>query len=139
VAGRQIRWASLGRVAAIAAAVLAAIVSLPALLGGERPPPVPGDVGLVPSPSVAATEPALPAPAAATAEPPPVRSGAVEREGGRGGGQQASGHKRQHRQSRDRDQSGAEDQSQQAWAPAATYAPAPVYSPPAPGEFRFER
>jgi hypothetical protein len=48
MAGRQIRWQSVGRVAAIAAAVIAGIVSLPALLGSDKPPPVPSDVGLAP-------------------------------------------------------------------------------------------
>jgi len=49
--GRQIRWSSVGRAAAIAAAAIAGVAALPALLGGDRPPPVPADVGLVPPPA----------------------------------------------------------------------------------------
>src|SRR5436190_23513449 len=51
MAGRQIRWRSVGRAAAVAAAVIAGIISLPALLGSDKPPPVPADVGLAPSPT----------------------------------------------------------------------------------------
>ena len=58
VAGRRIRWGTAGRAAAIGAAGIAAIFSLPALLGNDRPPPVPDDVGLVPPPAAAPTPPA---------------------------------------------------------------------------------
>src|SRR3954463_9998393 len=67
VAGRQIRWSSVGRVAAVVAAAIAGIVSLPALLGSDAPPPVPPDVGITPAP-VAAT----PAPVEAPTPPPPA-------------------------------------------------------------------
>jgi hypothetical protein len=64
MAGRQIRWRSAGRAAAIAVAVIAGIISLPALLGSDRPPPVPDDVGVAPpSADVGSVRAALPKPA----------------------------------------------------------------------------
>src|SRR3954466_11680414 len=65
VAGRQIRWASVGRAAAVVAAAIAGIVSLPALLGSDAPPPVPADVGLAQAPLTT-----QPAPVKARATPP---------------------------------------------------------------------
>ena len=49
--GRRIRWANAGRAAAIAAAVLAGLATLPALLGEDEPPPLPEDVGLAGGPA----------------------------------------------------------------------------------------
>jgi len=60
MAGRQIRWPGVGRVAVIGAAVIAAIAALPALMGSDRPPPVPEDVGLLPAPSASVPEPLPP-------------------------------------------------------------------------------
>ncbi len=58
----------MGRVAAIVAAAIAGIASLPALLGSGAPPPVPPDVGLTPAPASldppAAFPPPNPAPKA---------------------------------------------------------------------------
>src|SRR2546423_1240045 len=61
MAGRQIRWRSVGRAAAGAAAVIAGVISLPALLRSDKTPPVPADVGLAPTPASA--------PVASPAEP----------------------------------------------------------------------
>jgi len=142
VAGRQIRWASLGRVAAIAAAVLAAIVSLPALLGGERPPPVPADVGLAP-PAVA--EPVAPAVMPAETSQPVANPEHLQPKGKNRLRKRDANTGRREQPRRDlrsphrkhRNEGG--EQVARAPAPAPTYVPAPVYSPPPPGEFRFER
>src|SRR4051794_11994308 len=60
MAPRQIRWGTLGRVLAVVAAAVAGIVSLPALLGSDSPPPVPADVGLAPAPTTASQSPLIP-------------------------------------------------------------------------------
>jgi hypothetical protein len=62
--GRRIRWGSLVRLAAVAAAVLAGLAVLPALLGSDEPPPLPEDVGLA--------EVAPPAPPEAPVTPDPT-------------------------------------------------------------------
>jgi hypothetical protein len=133
VKGSQIRWASVGRVAAIVAAALAGIASLPALLGGDAPPPVPPDVGLAPPPVAAASIPG------ADASPPvPAAKPAKRRRGHRHAPRPTShraGHGRRHRRHHGHATDGATSE-----APSAIYGPAPLYSPaPAPGEFRIER
>jgi hypothetical protein len=81
MAGRRIRWAAAGKLAAIAAAVLAGLAALPALLGGDEPPPLPEDVGLgqvaPPAPAATATTPETAAPTGAA--PLPVKSPAANR------------------------------------------------------------
>src|SRR5262245_52164389 len=73
MAGRQIRWPSVGRAAAIGLAVVAAIAALPALLGSGSPPPVPDDVGLAPRPPIAVS-----APVAAPRPPEPKKTPPVK-------------------------------------------------------------
>ena len=138
VGGRQIRWQSVGRAAAIAAAVIAGIVSLPALLGSDRPATrSPGRGPLAPARGTCprgdsrpvrgttdgtaalteATEGAISVPPTA---PSPPR------------------HRRDRHRRRHHDPQASVVTT--APAPSPTYAPAPIYSPPPqPGEFRFER
>ena len=146
MSGRRIRWANAGRAAAIAAAVLAGLATLPALLGEDKPPPLPEDVGLAgvapapppPMPPAPVTPPeaAMRAPMGAARDP--AAGGAARREsagrrgrhddgrrddGGRGAGRR-----------RGDSQSGAE-----ATAPAYV----PSYVPPVPAtslrsEFQIE-
>src|SRR5215204_6209442 len=78
MAGRQIRWPGVERVAVIGAAVIAAIAAFPALMGSDRPPPVPADVGLVPLPPAPAPQP-LP-----HAAPVPRRGGSHQNRLGKG-------------------------------------------------------
>src|SRR4051794_29474796 len=68
MAPRQIRWGTVGRVAAVAAAGITGIVSLPALLASGSPPPVPSDVGLAPPPTTA-SQPLFNPPSAPPAHP----------------------------------------------------------------------
>src|SRR3954465_10718049 len=82
--GRQIRWGTVGRAAAVVAAAIAGIVSLPALLGSDAPPPVPPDVGLTPP---VASAPMSPVPSA------PVRPRA---------GHRLARHRQRRERSRDR-------------------------------------
>jgi hypothetical protein len=128
-----------GRAAAIAAAVVAGIVSLPALLGSDRPPPVPPDVGLTPPPAPdpvpaepSPLEPPIPAAPEEGAAPPRTAKHHLVREkrarGSRSGHQRGRGH----------------HQPQRPATPPApqttpSYLPPPIYAPPAqPREFRFE-
>jgi hypothetical protein len=120
---RQIRWASVGRVAAIVAAAIAGILSLPALLGGDAPPPVPPDVGLTQAP-IPAAPPAAPQPPAPQSrkqpEPPHSRS-------------RPRPVRRPHHH-----------HPTHAAAGTVTAIPAPAYVPsyppaPQPSEFQFER
>jgi hypothetical protein len=134
MAGTQIRWRSVGRGAAIAAAVIAGIFSLPALLGNDKPPPVPPDVGLAP--------PAA-APQAAAA-PPPASSASPSRSShhrmARRRPHRRRSHPRRQRSHTDRRHYTHHDQPRATPAPSS-YSP-PVYSdvpaPPRP-EFGFER
>jgi hypothetical protein len=141
----QLRWASVGRAVAIAAAVIAAIAGLPALLGSDRPPPVPADVGLAtvdptdvwlpPDPAPVSDAAAARTPSSAYAKPSPkpakrrpAKGGRPERHARRRGGERAER----------RPGAAAPAPSVQAVSPA--YLPAPSYSPPSvTGEFRFER
>lgn len=138
VAGRKIRWANAGRAAAIAAAVLAGLASLPALLGGDEPPPLPEDVGLAqvaPSSVTAPPAPAAPVPVKPpkAAEPPKKRLAAKE----------AAAARRDARRSK-RENSAGDDSD--AVAPAVTFIPtySPTYTPSYPAvppreAFDFER
>ena len=127
MSGRQIRWASVGRVAAIVAAAIAGIISLPALLGGDAPPPVPSDVGLAPPPiaSMAPHAPQPPAPPPQHVTKPhhhnPPRPKLVKRT-----------HRRRHHHQKSSPPDGA------SLPPVPTYVPS-YAPPPRPGEFQFER
>jgi hypothetical protein len=145
--GRQIRWGSVGRAAAIAAAAIAGIVSLPAVLGSDKPPPVPADVGLAPQPQARVpvagpAEPALPNPAS---KAHPGGSGEFFRHirnnspKGRRLGRKAPNRRRSSKVSHPR-----AEHAPPTPPPPSSPVPAspPVYSyvPPASsGEFRFER
>jgi hypothetical protein len=132
MAGRQIRWPSVGRAAAIGLAVIAAIAALPALLGSDGPPPVPEDVGLVPPPVPVGAE----APEPLGPEPPPLpvkRAGNVGREARP---QAGSGSPAQKGRSPQEKRPADDGESEVAAEPVC---PAPVYSPPASsGEFQIE-
>jgi hypothetical protein len=125
-----------GRAAAIGAAVIAGIVSLPALLGSDRPPAVPPDVGLTPRPAVdpipagaAAIEPpAPPAPKERSVDRRPAKPHVVREHSARPKRSRHHGHHRER------------PRPKASPPPPPIYAPAPVYvPPPQPGEFRFER
>jgi hypothetical protein len=115
-----------GRAVGIAVAVVAGIISLPALLGSDRPPAVPADVGLAPPP--AEPVPAdVPATTPAAMPRPPKRA--------KGG--------RQHRRKRSHPRHHPHRDAPEAAVPPSTsaYTP-PVYSyipPAARPEFGFER
>jgi hypothetical protein len=146
MAGRQIRWASVGRIAAIAAAALAGIASLPALLGGDAPPPVPADVGLAPPPTTNPNPTAAPPPPMIAATPPSKPPRPARRESAKfGHPEPASGDRRRDHDDRGRDHSGKGRAGAQAVVesppvPTVVAAP-PVYSSPSPssgGEFQIE-
>jgi hypothetical protein len=127
-------------VGAIAAAVIAGIVSLPALLGSDRPPPVPPDVGLRPPPAqpVPAVVPPAPDPAASPRPGAPGRDRRDRRLAARKRRRERS--RRKHQRPRRRSRAHGADWSNAAPSPPP-YAP-PVYShvpPPSHGEFEFER
>jgi hypothetical protein len=140
VAGRQIRWRSVGRAAAIAAAAIAGIISLPALLGSDKPPPVPPDVGLRPAPAEP-TPAATPQAAASPDTPPP----AVPKRAP--GNRHRLAERNRHREQSHPDRERRHPRHQQhnplpetTPAPTPSYTP-PVYSyvPPPPPEFGIER
>jgi hypothetical protein len=145
MAGRQIRWQSVGRAAAVVAAVIAGIVSLPALLGSDKPPPVPADVGLV-----APSAPPVPAPPPTATSPPPgppapqrSRHRLAKRNPAR---ERSRPHRERSHPRRKRSHLHSRRHSHRpdvtpAPVTTATYAP-PVYSyipPPAPDDFGIER
>jgi hypothetical protein len=138
MAGRRIRWASVGRAAAIALAVIGGLIALPALLGGGSPPPVPADVGLAPPPATAQLPPApaVPPPALPVERPQGKRDHGRERSLPR----RARSHpERKRLHARHRHHDNTEAPSAPALPPLSA---APTYSyvpPPSPGEFRFER
>jgi hypothetical protein len=153
VAGLQIRWRSLGRAGAIAAAAIAGILSLPALLGGDRPPPVPADVGLAP---VQEAPPATATPVTKMAATPDRRAsqGRHSRQGGehphlrreRSHPRLERSHPRKQPRPRRVQPHPAADDSPSHPAPSvpppSPPASSPAYSyvpPPSPGEFRIER
>ena len=146
--GRQIRWASAGKIAAIAAAALAGVASLPAVLGSDAPPPVPADVGVVAPPSgappaAAPTEARLPTPSSSApgSEKRLVKEGKQRRrrkQPHRHGVRVREQREHPHR-IREQSHRHAEDPPSVPALPL-TVAP-PVYSqapPPSPGEFRIE-
>jgi hypothetical protein len=134
MAGRQIRWMSLGKVVAIAAAAIVGIVSLPALLGSDAPPPVPPDVGLSPAPVAT-----VPLPAQRSAGLPPVAPKP------RPAKHPLARHERvRERPHPHRERPHDHHKADNTRAPPTTLPPtssSPVYSqapPPAPGEFQIE-
>ena len=152
--GRQIRWQSVGRAAAIVAAGIAGIASLPALLGSDKPRPVPPDVGLMSPPASAALPPSPQSPAATP------QSQASRRQSRASTGRRPHSRLAERRRRRRPDRHGAREERKPGhWhrgegsdrgdvtppPPPAPVAPAyspPTYSylpPPNPGEFTFER
>ena len=137
MAGRKIRWANAGRAAAIAAAVLAGLASLPALLGGDEPPPLPEDVGLAqvaPPPVAVPPAPVAPVPA----KPPKADRARNKRLAAR----EAAAARRDPRRSKRENDSAGDDSD--TVAPAVTfipaYGPTPSYPAIPPREaFDFER
>jgi hypothetical protein len=53
VRGKRVRWANVGRLAAVLAGCLALLGLLPRVLAAPEPPPLPPDVGLAPEPVTA--------------------------------------------------------------------------------------
>jgi hypothetical protein len=128
-----------GRAAAIAAAVIAGIASLPALLGSDRPPPLPADVGLVPPPQAADAAVAAPAarPAAGDrvkprADHPDLALAADRRSRSHGRRRKRTHPPRHARPAQPAPAISAQPSS--AAPPAYSYVP-----PPSSGEFRIER
>jgi hypothetical protein len=134
-----------GRAAGIGAAVVAGIISLPALLGSDRPPPVPPDVGLAPPPAE---------PVQAAVPPPPAPPIRAPKRPGRGDHRLATRkrprersrprRKRSERRDGSHRRSGPaqRDTAETAAAPAPPIYVPPVYPyvpPPSSGEFQFER
>ena len=147
--GRQIRWARVGRIAAIAAAGVLGIASLPALLGGDAPPPVPPDVGLAPPISAISTTPI--AQPSVTPAAPSLKAGKQDpRRHLHGRRRGAKSHPPRHKLSkhpvpaprRDRHEhpDKPDDQVSDAPAPPISVASPPYsYPAPTPGEFHIER
>ena len=133
----------MGRAVAIAAAVVAGIVSLPALLGSDRPPPVPSDVGLAPPPAtdpVAADPARVGPPTAAAPKDRPGRHHTARRDPAESHLVRTHQGGKRSRQSHPGREHAAQPVAEPSPPPAPTYVPAPIYSPPPqPGEFRFER
>jgi hypothetical protein len=142
VGGRQIRWQTAGRAAAIAIAVLAGIISLPALLGSDRPPPVPADVGLAPPPEEPVPVRVPAATSAATSRPPKQAKDGRRRLTGRQPRPDRPRPRRSHRRRSHPRRSRHQDAPEAVVPPStSTYTP-PVYSyvpPAARPEFGFER
>jgi hypothetical protein len=146
MAGRRIRWANAGRAAAIAAAVLAGLATLPALLGEDEPPPLPEDVGLG-GVAPAAPAPVPPTPAAHfTAKPPqamPAGQREAKRRPKRGGGKRGADVSTPGA-ARRRARHGETEPESEPPEPAAPYVPAyippstPAASSPGREDFRIE-
>lgn len=140
MAGRRIRWASAGKAIAVGAAVLAAFASLPALLGGPDPQPLPEDVGLA---GVAPEAPApveVPPPAAPPRVPGSVKRELEDRRTRERAQRGPSRPKRPDRRQRDRDDQIGEPSSNPP--PPVSPLAVDVPRPPAPRprrEFHFER
>jgi hypothetical protein len=123
-------------VGAIALAAIAGIAALPALLGGEKPPPMPPDVGLIrpaAAPPTAAVPPPAPVPKPSPVEEPPRQparrlAGKPSHEPRRSGR-----HRRRHHQ-RSPDPPAPPVPSSSSAPPVYSYVP-----PPHNGEFRIER
>jgi len=126
-----------GRVVAVAAAAIAGILSLPALLGSEAPPPVPADVGLAPSPaSVEATADPAPRNPAPKADPGP--SGELFRHTRKKSARRATADTKPRHPAHGRPK--RRGSTIQTSSPPSLPVPAPVYIPPAAAEhFGFER
>jgi len=150
MAGRQIRWRSVGRAAAVAAAVIAGIISLPALLGSDKPPPVPADVGLAPTPASApVASPAEPVDPNAATKTDPDGSGKFLRDRRRNSPRRrlATEGKNRGRSHSRREGPHPDSKPDHRPDPAPPPPSLPVQSPPAysyvpppsPGEFHFER
>jgi hypothetical protein len=125
-------------------AVIAGIVSLPALLGSDKPPPVPPDVGLTPTPATVAAPAVEELPNKAPTAGPGgrgkffrhTRKNSPRRRSSRG-----QRHERTHRSARH--SHARQGNSERTYAPPSlpVFSP-PVYSyvpPPTPGEFQIER
>jgi hypothetical protein len=135
MAGRQIRWPGVGRVAVIGAAVIAAIAALPALMGSDRPPPVPADVGLLPPPSASAPPPAPLAPEVPSQPRSPAHQ--IRRQKG----DSANGKRPRHldRGRRRKGTDSQEDEADSDVSPTPSPVYVPSYAPPPPiREFRIE-
>lgn len=123
--GTQIRWRSAARIAGIALAAIAAIAALPALMGSDTPPPVPDDVGLIPTQTAVAPPPEPPAPEPPAPEPPVAAPRVKAKARKRTEASKEHGAKRRRaRKPRQRGQTEELDS-------APVYAPAPAYGPPA--------
>jgi hypothetical protein len=132
-----------GRAVGIAVAVLAGIISLPALLGSDRPPPVPADVGLAPPPAEPVPGEVPAATPAAMPRPPKQVKGGRRRLTGRNPRLDRPDSSASHRRKRSHPRHGPHRDAPEAAVPPSTsaYTP-PVYSyipPAARPEFGFER
>jgi hypothetical protein len=133
--GTQIRWRRAARIAGIALAAIAAIAALPALIGSDAPPPVPDDVGLIPTqvspppPEAAAPQPPPRAPRVKEVTELPPRAPRVKDKSKKIEAKKKRRAKRR-RERRHIDQGGTEETPP---APVMTYAPAPT-----PPEFGIE-
>ncbi|MGA8925251.1 MAG: hypothetical protein WB462_03415 [Solirubrobacterales bacterium] len=129
----------MGRATAIAAAGIAGIVSLPALLGSDKPPSVPADVGLVQPPPSAPPPPPLTQ--AASPAPTAKSRRTRRRQAGRRGPREHPHPLGEHPHPRNHHHAHGVRRTPAA-SPSPSTASPPVYSyvpPPQPGEFRFER
>jgi hypothetical protein len=145
MAGRRIRWASAGKLAAIGAAAVIGIASLPALLGGDAPPPVPADVGLVPPPPTNSVPTAVPSAPMTPATPPRAAHRDHHRDLALADRRRDHDDRKRDHSGKDRDRGGAVNKTAPP-TPTVTvtppaYARPPVYSyvpPPDRGEFQIE-
>lgn len=127
----EIRWESVGKIAAGALLAVAIVVSLPSLFASEQPDPLPADVGLpqpAPPPSTPVPDPAAAARAAAKA----ARLKAKRRRLARRAAERTE--QRRKRLSEADDEEGV---TVLPLPPAPSYVPSPS-SPPKPPEFGFE-
>ena len=133
----------MGRALGIAVAVVAGIISLPALLGSDRPPPVPADVGLAPPPAEPVPTHLPAATPAALPRPSKLAKGGRRRVTGHKPDLDRPGFSGSHRRKRSHRRHSPHREAPEAVVPPSTsaYTP-PVYSyvpPPARPEFGFER
>jgi hypothetical protein len=129
MAGKQIRWQSVGRIAAVAVALIAAVAALPSLLGSDSPPPVPDDVGLVPPPIDATAE--LPPEPLSPAPPPIPASQLPENESPARGHETGSEPPPRRRKRSNRGVAPPGDERAGEARSVSVYMPVPAYSPPA--------
>ena len=124
----------MGRIAAIAAAAIVGIASLPALLGGDAPPPVPADVGV--APPATGAPPAPPPVAPVVVAPPSDDAPAPPRLAKRRRAREPAHPLKERTRPRHH-----RPQEVDPAPPPPVHNP-PVYSyvpPPSPGEFHIER